>query len=194
MKIIGIAGKINAGKTTIANDLGRKGYIKMSFGKGVKDAVSSLFGIDHHHLYDQDGKNELDEFWGLTPRVILQKFGTEAMRKVFGDDFWVKTLKKQIDERCMAAELLQEPQKLLIVIDDVRFASEAQLIDDYGGVVWEVLRKPPLPRWWEEVMCMCGLLHESEKRIPEKYVSATIGNYGSLYELRDNVLTLVRGI
>jgi len=190
MQIIGITGKINSGKTTIANLLCKNNFIKMSYSTALKQTVGGLFSIDGYFLYTQEGKEKMQPFWGMSTRTILQKFGTDAIRKVFGSGFWVKILENRIKEQ---EEIYKrEGKQLSIVIDDVRFESEAQLILDYGGEVWEVLRTPPRHRWVEWVLYKLKLLHESEKRIPAKYISVEIGNFDDLCSLTKKVTTLYR--
>ena len=121
--IIGICGLIGSGKDTIADYLIRKhDFEKISFADKLKDSVSTMFDWDRELL---DGKTdesrawreEVDEYWTketgetITPRLVLQLFGTECMRDGFYDGIWVSLTKKKI---------LDNPNTNLF-IPDVRF-------------------------------------------------------------------------
>ena len=129
MKIIGVSGKIGAGKTTIGKHLEKEfGYKLLSFSTPLKKAASDLFSIPLEHFYNSDLKYLVDPFWNLTPRKILQTFGTECMRFNFGFDFWTK---------CMEGNLKDYKK---VVIDDVRFLEEAEMIKKYNGKIIRVTR------------------------------------------------------
>jgi hypothetical protein len=64
----------------------------------------------------------------LTPRVILQKLGTEGGRMAIHPNIWVNALFANFDEHCDW------------VVTDVRFLNEVQAIKDRGGIVIRVNR------------------------------------------------------
>ena len=147
--IIGICGLIGSGKDTIADYLIRKhDFEKISFADKLKDSVSTMFDWDRELL---DGKTdesrawreEVDEYWTketgetITPRLVLQLFGTECMRDGFYDGIWVSLTKKKI---------LDNPDKHF-VIPDVRFPNEVKMIQSVQGQVWQV-RRGDLPVWF----------------------------------------------
>ena len=149
--IIGICGLIGSGKDTIADYLIRKhNFQKTSFADKLKDSVSVMFDWDRELL---DGKTdesrawreERDEYWSqetgeaITPRLVLQLFGTECMRDGFYDGIWVSLTKKKI---------LDNPDKNF-VIPDVRFPNEAKMIYGINGQVWRVKRGND-PDWFKE--------------------------------------------
>ena len=129
MKIIGLSGKIGSGKSLVGKYLEKEyGYKLLSFSTPLKKAASDLFSIPLEHFYDSDLKNVTDPFWELTPRKILQTLGTECMRCNFGLDFWT---------RCMELNFKNYKK---IVIDDVRFAEEAELVRKYYGTIYRIIR------------------------------------------------------
>ena len=149
--IIGICGLIGSGKDTIAEYLIQEhNYIKLSFADKLKDSVATMFDWDRELL---DGKtNEsrqwresVDKYWTqetgeeITPRYVLQLFGTECMRDGFYDGIWVSLTKKKI---------LDNPDKNF-VIPDVRFPNEAKMIYGINGQVWRVKRGKD-PDWFSE--------------------------------------------
>ena len=145
--IIGICGLIGSGKGTVADILVEQGYKKVSFADKLKDGVAIVFGWDRAMLEgdtdeSRDWREQEDIFWTketgrvITPRIVLQEFGTDCMRDGFYDGIWVSLLKK---------ELLENPGDY--VIPDVRFKNEQDMIKDIGGQVWQV-RRGETPLWW----------------------------------------------
>tara|TARA_B100001287_G_scaffold267083_1_gene261751 strand:+ start:2401 stop:2994 length:594 start_codon:yes stop_codon:yes gene_type:complete len=147
--IIGICGLIGSGKGTVADILVEQhNYEKLSFADKLKDGVSSVFGWDRQMLEgdtDESRKwrEEEDKFWTeetgetVTPRLILQLFGTDCMRNGFYDGIWVSLVKQ---------ELLKNKDKNY-VIPDVRFENEAKMIRSLGGRICQV-RRGPDPLWF----------------------------------------------
>ena len=127
--IIGVAGYKGAGKDTIANVLQTSfGFEKMSFAQPIKDIVHNTFGIDKAILSGDDGEREfretsIPEWFYLSPRDMMQKIGM-AFRDNLNKDIWVKVLENKI-----------KSVKQNIVIPDVRFKNELELINKYGFCV-----------------------------------------------------------
>ena len=96
--IIGVCGFIGSGKDTIADYLVNiHQYRRESFANTLKDAVSAVFGWDRTMLEGRtkqarEWREQVDEWWSqrlgrvITPRWILQYWGTEVCRKGFHDD------------------------------------------------------------------------------------------------------------
>ncbi len=90
--LIGVVGLIGSGKGTVADRIEQKhGFRKDSFAKSLKDAVSSMFNWDRELLEgkgnaSREWREQPDKFWSekfgkeVTPRWVLQYFGTEVMR------------------------------------------------------------------------------------------------------------------
>jgi len=146
--IIGICGLIGSGKGTVADILVQEGFKKVSFADKLKDGVATVFGWDRNMLEGDNAKSrkwreERDLFWSnetgrlITPRIVLQEFGTDCMRDGFDNGIWVSLLKKQ---------MLENPGDY--VIPDVRFRNEQNMLRKIGGEVWWVQRGD-LPEWWE---------------------------------------------
>jgi hypothetical protein len=148
--IIGICGFIGAGKDTVADYLVNiHGFRRDSFAATLKDAVSSVFGWDRELLEGRtkearEWRETVDTWWadrlsmpGLTPRYVLQVWGTEVCRRGFHDDIWIASLENKL-----------RASHDNIVISDCRFPNEIASIKRAGGkVVW--VRRGELPAWYE---------------------------------------------
>lgn len=149
--IIGLVGLIGSGKGTVADILCENHeFYKMSFADSLKDAVSMMFNWKRNLLEgdteeSRKWREQKDEYWSerlgkeITPRWVLQVMGTEIGRDFFGPEIWVSNLEQRIDQ--LNAER--------VVIPDVRFPNEIEMIKRKGGVVVEIVRGDP-PEWYEK--------------------------------------------
>lgn len=139
--IIGINGKKQSGKTTVANiikELYPERVIILNFGDAVKESLKPIFGFTNDELYGES-KEVVNEFWGITPREMMQYFATELMRdglsKRFdniGSNIWVLSLEKKIKE------ILKTERNKIIIIADLRFKNEYALIKKYNGLTVKI--------------------------------------------------------
>ena len=144
--LIGIVGLIGSGKDTVAERLvGEYNFKKDSFAKSLKDAVSSMFNWDREMLEGNTAESRAwreqpDAFWSkkfnkdVTPRWVLQHFGTEVMRQNMHDAIWI--------DSCLA-RYKGEPT----VISDTRFENEIKTIREFGGKIILVKRGKD-PDWF----------------------------------------------
>lgn len=149
--IIGICGLIGSGKGTVADHLVEEyNFQKISFADALKDATAQMFEWPRHLLEGDTVESRLwretpDAFWTnelgyeVTPRFVLQKFGTECMRVGFYDGVWVSIVKRKI---------LNSPDTNW-VIPDTRFPNEIKMINSIKGQVWRVKRGED-PCWFKE--------------------------------------------
>tara|TARA_Y100000114_G_scaffold60719_1_gene55723 strand:+ start:989 stop:1624 length:636 start_codon:yes stop_codon:yes gene_type:complete len=184
--LIGIVGLIGSGKDTVANRLVEKhGYIRDSFAKSLKDAVSSMFNWDREMLEgnttsSRHWREQPDKFWSerfgkpVTPRWVLQHFGTEVMRGKMYDGIWV--------DSCIGRYKGQNT-----VISDTRFINEIKTIRAHGGIILCV-KRGTLPT--KKEMQDKGA-HQSEWDWLENDYEITINNDGSLDDLYAKVDDLI---
>lgn len=149
--IIGMVGFIGSGKDTAADYLVNfHGFRRDSFANTLKDAVSHVFGWDRTLLEGRtkearEWREQVDEWWAnrlniptLTPRWILQHWGTEVCRNGFHDDIWIASLENKMRKTADS-----------IVISDVRFPNEIKAIHNAGGQVIRIKRGPD-PEWYQD--------------------------------------------
>ena len=153
-QIIGIVGFIGSGKDTVADYLVNfHGFKRESFANSLKDAVSQVFGWDRNLLEgrtkeSREWRETPDEWWSkrlkqdITPRYVLQYWGTEVVRKGFHDDMWVASLEHRLLD-----------SKNDIVITDCRFPNEIKAIRNAGGRVIRIKRGPE-PVWFDDARSM----------------------------------------
>jgi hypothetical protein len=148
--IIGICGFIGSGKDTVADYLVNfHEFRRESFANTLKDAVAAVFGWDRTMLEGRtkearEWREQVDPWWAerlamptLTPRWVLQYWGTEVCRRSFHDDIWIASLENKL-----------RTSKDNVVISDCRFPNEIQSIRDAGGkIVW--VQRGELPDWYQ---------------------------------------------
>ena len=148
--IIGICGFIGSGKDTIADYLVNiHQFRRESFANSLKDAVAQVFGWDRDMLegrtrQSREWREQVDLWWAerlnmpdLTPRWVLQHWGTEVCRRAFHDDIWIAALENKLRNSTDD-----------IVISDCRFPNEIKSIKDAGGIVIRVIRGAE-PDWYD---------------------------------------------
>jgi hypothetical protein len=153
--IIGICGLIGSGKDTIADYLQNiHQFRRESFAHSLKDAVAQIFGWDRELLEgrtkeSRHWREQVDPWWAerlkmpnLTPRHVLQVWGTEVARRSFHDDIWIAALENKLRKTTDD-----------VVISDCRFPNEIKSIRNAGGIVIRVVRGPE-PPWYEAALSL----------------------------------------
>lgn len=149
--IIGVTGQIGSGKDTIADYVCKAhGFKRLSFAGHLKDAISIIFGWDRSLLEgatkaSREWREQVDPWWAekldmphLTPRWVLQYWGTEVGRLNFHTDIWVASLENKIRQTADN-----------IVITDCRFPNELAAIKNANGITMRVERGEK-PDWYAD--------------------------------------------
>lgn len=173
-----ILGHMNCGKTTVAKYIQEKyKYNIYSFGNGIKIFTSHLFEIlneldpsikkiDINDLHDRTKKENY--------RRYMQMISTDLCRNEFGNDIWVKYLKKRID--------YSKP----FVIDDLRFKSEFEAFKNNNTVTIRIINPNEIKSD-----------HISEHELDNLIANYTIFNDGSvedLYEIVDKIMISINSL
>jgi hypothetical protein len=148
--IIGICGLIGAGKDTAADYLVNLHHFRReSFANTLKDAVAQVFGWDRTMLegrtkHSREWREQVDAWWAerlgmpnLTPRWVLQYWGTNVLRTGFHDDIWIASLENKLRNSTDD-----------VVITDCRFPNEIKAIKAAGGIVVRIQRGDE-PNWYD---------------------------------------------
>jgi hypothetical protein len=153
--IIGITGLISSGKDTVADYLCTvHGFKRISFAGSLKDAVASVFNWDRELLEgttksSREFRDQIDSWWAerlqiphLTPRWVLQHWGTEVFRNCFHPDIWVASVEHKL-----------KSAKDNIVITDCRFRNEIEAIKNAGGITIRIERGIR-PEWYDDAVAL----------------------------------------
>lgn len=149
-KIIALVGFQGSGKDTVGNILKNEyGFRTTSFAKPLKAALCDMFGwnpflLEGINPESRQWRETPDPFWSehfnkpITPRFMMQQFGTEIVRNRLNNDFWTLRCRKEI-----------ESVDSDIVVTDTRFVNEIDMIRQLGGkIVW--VRRDPLPDYYSQ--------------------------------------------
>ena len=204
--IIGVCGLIGAGKDTIADYLVNiHEFRRDSFAATLKDAVSAVFGWDRDMMEgrtrsSREWREQPDQWWStrlnrtITPRWVLQYWGTEVCRNNFHDDIWIASLENKL--RTTSDD---------VVISDCRFPNEITAIRAQGGHVIRVSRgEDP---WWYDIAVRANQgnldaqavldshnIHASETSWVDTKFDRVLDNNGTLEDLFTQITDLLQDL
>lgn len=165
--IVAFTGLAQAGKTTAAQGFLSLGYDRMSFADPLKAMVRCLTTVT-------DKEARPDALCGKSLREVYQSLGTDWGRNMVGGDIWIRAGRSRLE--ALMGDVLSDVIRG-VVIDDIRFDNEAQLVRAMGGVVVEITR-PNTPQ----------MAHASEAGISSHLIDYTFGNTEDAEALKQQVL------
>lgn len=173
MDIIGLTGFARAGKDVSGNIITETlGHVRFAFADPIRESMLILDPFVCGSVRFSEALEICGGDWdalkanpafGTEVRRLVQAFGTEVGRSLFGYDVWVDQLERRV----------REAQVQAIVVTDVRFPNEAEWIRSRGGWVIEVARPGVGP--------VNG--HISDSGLPRHLIHETIANDGTLEDL-----------
>lgn len=126
MKILGLCGQKRCGKDTAAqfiiDSTPQWNIVRVGFADALKEEVAKACGVT---IEDIESNKQ-------TFRTILQWWGTDFRRKLHGEDYWLKRWL----QKCVSIA----PAPHLIIVPDVRFKNEAELIRQFNARIFRVIR------------------------------------------------------
>jgi len=127
-----------SGKTFTASVLEQSGYKTMSYAEPIKKMATEFimsFGYSKEQAvrFVWASKEEAIPAIKATARHILQTLGTEWGRNCISSEIWLDCMMSRVTSHLKDGDCK-------IVIDDVRFQNEAELIKKMGGEVWMIVR------------------------------------------------------
>lgn len=130
--LLGITGKAGSGKSTAAQTLIDAGWHRVKFADPLK-AMLRAIGLTDRHIEGDLKEEPCDMLCGMTPRHAMQTLGTDWGRWKIGPDLWTNAARREI--------ALAMSHGLSVVVDDVRFENEADVIRAMGGMVLRLDRE-----------------------------------------------------
>lgn len=132
MTIIGFSGPAGAGKSTAARILVEQhGFRLVKFAGPLKAMLRAILpGDDVNEWIEGALKETVHPVLGCTPRHAMQTLGTEWGRRCIDPELWVNLAR---------ADICTDESN--VVLDDVRFENEAEMIRSLGGMVIEIRPK-----------------------------------------------------
>lgn len=168
------------GKTTVAGYLSGHGFRIVPFAESLKRMAFVFLTelgltdsmIEHHLFHAKEAR--IDAFGlNITARHICQTLGTEWGRSCIHPDVWLHCWQRKAQQNM--------DRGIDVVVDDVRFPNEAELIRRLGGEVW-CIERPAVLRTTS---------HASEGSLDNFVFDRRIVNDGSPLELYAQVKTRV---
>ncbi|KKK57548.1 hypothetical protein LCGC14_3053350 [marine sediment metagenome] len=152
MKILGISGRKQSGKSTSAEflvDEFSKRHLDVhiiSFADRLKEIFLELFVPEELNLTSKMLSNDLHKLHllpttGGTVREGLQQFGSNMCREYYGD-VWVEAVRVKLRQLAMSNYIANIESPLRVIIPDVRFKNELKFIQELDGHVVRLLRAP----------------------------------------------------
>ena len=132
MKLIGLTGAAGSGKDTAADYLvTQHAWRKVSFAQPLKDGLCAMFGWSPDQLNDRKWKETQLPGIGKSPRQLMQTIGTEWGREMVHPDLWLLLARRAIEDKLTYRD---------VVVSDVRFDNEAEMVRSMGGVIVHITR------------------------------------------------------
>jgi hypothetical protein len=155
-KLIGLAGKKGVGKNFVASLMSdaiceedvvpgkRQSFEYAAFADPLKDFLINVLLLDEDKIKGSDeDKNTATQYeWSQMPsfvtakfpsksgrmtiRDILQIFGTEMIREIWGYETWINAMERRVKKSWTS----------YFVITDCRFANEVEAVRRWGGEAW----------------------------------------------------------
>lgn len=141
--VVGIVGKKRAGKDTVGQVfVNEHGFMRYGFADPMKAALENIFGWGAVEL-DGENKEQVDPFYGISPRQALQHLGTEwgqwglceafpRFKETTGRKLWVNRFRKTVEFH---------PEVHRWVVTDVRFPHEVEVLHEMGATIIEIRRE-----------------------------------------------------
>lgn len=175
--IVAICGKAGSGKDTAARILSEMlSFTRIAFADPLKEALAIIANEPVEYYHDNAKKEEICPLFNMTRREAMQKFGTEAVRGVLGDNIWLERALQSI-------KTLQETRgRSRYVVTDCRFDNEARALKEHGAIIVEIERPDHAPQTPK---------HSSERGISPELVDYIIVNDSTIDALHWELIGLV---
>ena len=184
MILVGILGAKGSGKSTIAQHLKEQHrFVRYSMASVLKDMLRAA-GLKEEHIHGSLKETPQDILCGKTPRWAMQSLGDEWGRQQIGQDLWVRLAEANLQEVVRQLTILRrgEAGEIAVVIDNIRYPNELEMVRRQQGQLF-LVRRPsvePRKRWLRKE-------HASETLWRKAEADFTVFNDGS----KDSLLAQV---
>lgn len=124
--LVGICGKKRHGKNTVGDLLQAfEAWTPIAFADPIKRIAMDIYGLSYEQCFGGDEHKEaVDPRWGLTPRSIMQRIGTEVARSIHKDT-WVRYCLSEIERasRGEAVSIHWAPSRKFMLLGEGRTLS-----------------------------------------------------------------------
>ncbi len=172
MKLLGLTGPKGVGKDTAAWALvAYREWRQYALADPLRLGIKAMFDLDDRYFENGWKETVLPQF-GASPRHMMQTLGTEWGRQCIKHDVWID----------LAEQVIRESQVAGcpgLVISDIRFCNEADMVRRLGGTV-------------AHVVSVGGYTggHASEEGVAACYRDEVLTNYTSINRLYESTLDL----
>ena len=138
--LLGFHGPFGSGKDTLAKAILKAAFLpdtcRLKFADPLYDMAATVDPAFHRDMtHAEKNAYVLDDPALGTRRNFLEKLGTEFGRGCIASDIWLRLM----------AHRIRAPRRVhpILVVSDVRFENEADMLRDMGGIIFHL--KPTWP-------------------------------------------------
>jgi hypothetical protein len=182
MKIIGFSGKKQTGKTTGANilskELGDINCFTVGFADALKEEIIiAINAVNILRGHEPINRTTIEQFKQHF-RFIMQGWGTDFRRMMYGDRYWIEQLNTELQKA-------EQTGYKYAIIPDVRFLNEANFIRSKHGILIRI----------ERMVFQNSDTHQSENELDINYPwDYTIENNLGLNGLEEKIRAISKDI
>lgn len=132
-KVIGLSGVKGVGKSTFAHQIGGE---VISLASPIKKMLEVI--VPKIFIYEEKEKDIPGFPEGVNARLLMQTLGTEWGRNLY-PDIWINFVEDKIAE-AQGRWQVTDCYSQRIIVDDIRFKNEADMIRRNKGEVWRLKR------------------------------------------------------
>jgi hypothetical protein len=135
--ILGLVGASGSGKTTLARRLTQDyGFVNLHMGRPIKDMLRAL-GLSEDDVAGTRDQRERPHplLGGKSARYALSTLGTDWGRRMMAADLWANAMRRQLQ-----LHLTSGSKTAPVVVDDLRFPSDWNVVQELGGLILTIRR------------------------------------------------------
>ena len=177
IKLIALTGAAKSGKSTIAKYLSkgtdsRYGthvpFARARFSGTLKKMLMQIPDVTEDMIEGSLKEEPQEIFGGRTPREVMQTLGTEWGRDSVYSKIWLDAWERSVSNLTY------------VVVEDLRYLNEAELIKNRGGKIWRIKRP--------DYQCIGHISETEMEGIEPDLVIRNSGSVEELHAMIDRIL------